>query len=63
MGDLDFLHTLKWLHEFQNYFFYLSLSFVSPLFQDFFSNQTHKAKFPFWFLETKGSTIDAICGL
>ena len=69
MGDLHFLYTLKWLHEFHNYYnTHKNLAFssgilfsiASALFQDFLSNQTHIAKIPFWFLETQGSSIDSI---
>ena len=69
MGDLHFLYTLKWLHEFHNYYnTHKNLAFssgilfsiASALFQYFLSNQTHIAKIPFWFLETQGSSIDSI---
>ena len=68
MEDLHFLYNLKWLNEFQTYYFFLSLihintnsaiiseilfSIASALLQDFLSNQTHIAKIPFWFLEHK----------
>ena len=51
-------HTHKfrfWLRDF--------FSIAWALFQDFLSCQTHILKISLWFLETEGSTTDAVYGL
>ena len=57
---LFFLSPPHIIHTNSAFISWLLFSITSALFQDFLSNQTHRVKIPFWFLETHGSTINSI---
>ena len=60
---VDFLHTNT--QSYTNYACSSWIIFLLPqsLLRIFFHNQTHRASISFQFLETQGSTMDAIYGL